>query len=540
MRPTRAPDARRPGHEAAGEWPQPSLWTMLEARVERTPERVYLIEGREGGRQYTFGDLHARAARIAAALHRLGVRPGDVVSWQLPNWFEGAALAVAIDRLGAVSNPIITIYREREMTFVCRQAGGRVLVVPGVVRGVDHRELARAVRAAAPDLEHVLTGRAEPGPGMRALEALEATPAEPLPPTRHGPHDVSMLFYTSGTTADPKGVLHTPSTLGAVIRFQAELLHPSPDDRSLLQFPLPPLGGVVMFVILPVAHGSSTVFMETFDPELAVDLIERHRITSAGGPPAVLQAMFAARNFSPEKVRSVRGSGAGAADVSPELMREAKERFGGALVHRSYGMTECPMFTSGAPGDPEEKRFGTDGRPVPGCGARLVDEAGRPVGAGVEGELQVYGPQLCVGYLDPALNVAFTPDGFLRTGDLAVVDDEGFIRITGRRKDIIIRKGENLSAKGIEDDLAAHPKVADVAVIVVPDAQSGERVCACVVLRPGAESLTLAEVRAFMEARGVMRPKVPEQLEALPELPRNATGKVRKDALRARFRAARG
>src|SRR5439155_1233461 len=184
-----------------------------------------------------------------------------------PAW----ARAVAIDRLGAVSNPIITIYREREMSFVCRQAGARVLVVPGVVRGVDHRELARAVRAAAPDLEHVLTVRAEPGPGMRALEALEAAP--PSRPTPHGPHDVSMLFYTSGTTADPKGVLHTPSTLGAVIRFQAELLHPSPDDRSLLQFPLPHLGGIVMFVMLPIAHGSSTVFMESFDPELAVDLI---------------------------------------------------------------------------------------------------------------------------------------------------------------------------------------------------------------------------------------------------------------------------
>src|SRR5881396_2208441 len=507
MRPTRPPDERRARHEATGEWPQPSLSAMLAERARRTPERVYLIEGRrEGGRSYTFGDLAARAGRMAAALLGLGVRPGQVVSWQLPNWFEGAALAVAIDSIGAVSNPIITIYREREVSFVCRQARSRVLVVPGVVRGVDHRELGRAVRAAAPDLEHVLTVRTEPGPGMRALEALEERAATPLPPNPHGPHDVSMLFYTSGTTADPKGVQHTPSTLGAVIRFQAELLHPSPDDRSLLQFPLPHLGGVVLFVILPVAHGSSTVFMETFDPELAVDLIERHRITSAGGPPAVLQAMFAAKNFAPEKVRSVRGSGAGAADVTPELMREAKERFGGALVHRSYGMTECPMFTSGARGDPEDKRFATDGRPVPGC---------------VAGELEIYGPQLCVGYLDPQLNAAFTADGFLRTGDLAVVDEAGYLRITGRRKDIIIRKGENLSAKGIEDELAAHPKVADVAVIGVPDAVSGERVCACVVLRPGAMSLTLAEVRAFMEARGVMRQKIPEQLEVVAELPRN-------------------
>src|SRR5439155_1260623 len=383
MQATRPPDERRARHEAAGEWPQPSLSAMLAERVGRTRERVYLIEGRrEGGRSYTFGDLAARAERMAGALLGLGVRPGEVVSWQLPNWFEAAALAVAIDRIGAVSNPIITIYRERELSFVCRQARARVLVVPGVVRGVAHRELARAVRAAAPELEHVLTVRAEPGAGMRALEALEQPPT--APPAPHGPHDVSMLFYTSGTTADPKGVLHTPSTLGAVIRFQAELLHPSPDDRSILQFPLPHLGGIVMFVMLPIAHGSSTVFMETFDPELAVDLIERHRITSAGGPPAVLQAMFAAKTF--------------------------------------------------------------------------------------------------------------TPDGFLRTGDLAVMDDEGFIRITGRRKDIIIRKGENLSAKGIEDDLAAHPKVADVAVIGVPDAQSGERVCACVVLRPAAGRLSLAEV----------------------------------------------
>jgi cyclohexanecarboxylate-CoA ligase len=412
-----------------------------------------------------------------------------------------------------------------------------VLVVPGIVRGVDHRELARAVRERAPDLEHVLTVRAAPGDGMQALEALEDTPASPLPPTPLGPDEVSMLFYTSGTTADPKGVLHTPSTLGSIVRFHAELLQPSPDDRSLLQFPLTHIGGLVMFVMLPIAHGSSTVFTEGFDPELALDLIERHQVTSAGGPPAVLQAMFAARNFSPAKVRSIRGSGSGAADVSPELMRETKERFGGALTYRSYGLTECPMFTSGGPDDPEEKRFGTDGRPVPGCVARIVDEAGRPVGPNVEGEIEAFGPQLCAGYLDPALNAVFTADGYIRTGDLAVVDEAGYVRITGRRKDIIIRKGENLSAKGIEDDLSAHPKVADVAVIGVPDPQSGERVCACVVLRDGAEPLGLPEVRAFMEARGVMRQKIPEQLEVLPELPRNATGKVKKDVLRRRFGA---
>jgi len=496
------------------------------------PERVYLIEGkREGGRSYTFRDLKARADRMAVALRKLGVGPGDVVSWQLPNWFEGPALACAIDRIGAVSNPIITIYREREVGFICRQARSRVLVVPGTVRGVDHRALAESARRESPELEHVLTVQADPAPGQRALEPLEEDPPGPLGPSPLGPHDVAMVFYTSGTTADPKGVLHTPSTTGAVVHAQAQILPPRPDDRSLIQFPFPHIGGVVLFLVQQLHNGTGIVMMDGFDSAVALDLIERHRVTGAGGPPVVLQGMFAAPNWSPEKVRSVRSSGSGAADVSPELMRLAKQNLG-CHVFRSYGLTECPMFSAGAPGDPEEKLHGTDGRPVPGARARIVDEQGRVVGPNVEGEIEVFGAQLCVGYLDPALNVAFTPDGFFRTGDLAVMDADGFLRITGRRKDIIIRKGENLSAKGIEDDLAAHPKVADVAVIGVPDAASGERVCACVVLKPGAPALTLDEVRTFMEERGVMRQKIPEQIEVLAELPRNATGKVRKQDLR--------
>jgi len=536
MRPTRPPDSRRPRHEATGEWPQPSLSDLLDRRAAAAPDSPYLIEGRrDGSRVFTSREVAGRAGRMAIALARLGVRPGDVVSWQLPNWMESTALAAAIDRLGAVSNPIITIYREREVEFVCRQARSRVLVVPGEIRGVDHRELARAVRDRVGTLEHVATVRADPGPGQRALESLEDDPSTPLPPSPHGPHDVTSVFYTSGTTADPKGVLHTPSTLGAVLHYHAAMFPASAGDASLLQFPITHIGGVVLFVMLPLRSGASVVLMDAWDPELAVDLVERHHVTSAGGPPAILQGMLAAPNFSSVKMRSVRLSGSGAADVSPELIRRVRERFG-AFAYRSYGMTECPMLTSGRPGDPEDKLDGTDGRPVPGAVVRLVDETGRPVGAGAEGEVEVYGPQLCVGYLDAALNSAFTADGFFRTGDLAVLDGDGYLRITGRRKDVIIRKGENLSAKGIEDELAFHPKIADVAVVGLPDPESGERVCACVVPHPGAAPPTLAEVRDFMIGRGVMRQKIPEQLELVAELPRNATGKVRKDLLRQRLR----
>jgi cyclohexanecarboxylate-CoA ligase len=538
MRPTRPPTPeRRAQHEATGAWPQPPLSTLLAARARTTPDRVFVTES-AGGR-FTFADVARRAERLAVALRRLGVAAGDVVSWQVPNWMEAAALAAAIDRVGAVSNPIITIYREQEVGFVCRQARSRVLVVPGVVRGVDHRAMARAVQETAPALEHVVTLRAEPLDGQRALEALEDDPATPLPPSPHGPHDVSAIFYTSGTTADPKGVLHTPSTLGAVLHYHAEIFGTGDDDVSLLQFPLTHIGGLLMYVMLPIARGSHVVYMDTYDPALAVDLVARLGVTTAGGPPAILQGMFGAANFSREKVRTVRTSGSGAADVSPELMRRIQEQFGDdAFVYRSYGMTECPMLTCGRRDDPLETRHGTDGRPVPGAAVRLVDDTGRPVPPGVEGEIEVFGPQLCVGYLDAALNAAFTADGFYRSGDLGVADARGAIRITGRRKDVIIRKGENLSAKSIEDDLAAHPKIADVAVVGVPDAASGERVCACVVLAPDAGSLTLAEIRAHMEARGVMRQKIPEQLDVVAELPRNATGKVRKDLLRARLRGA--
>lgn len=537
MEPTFLLPSRRPLHEAAGEWPSPSFSDLVSRRARDAGQRPFIIEARRGdARRYTFADVDARANRMAMALHGLGVRAGDVVSWQLPNWVEGVALAIAIDRLGAISSPIITIFRAQEITFVCRHTRSKVLVVPGLIRNFDYREMARTVASQCPDLEHVLTVRAAPLAGQRALEDLETDGRPPTLPGGRDPHQVSMVFYTSGTTADPKAVLHTPSTLGGLIGAHARAFACTPQDRGLMQFPFPHIGGITMFGLLPATHGSSAVLMDGFDPELAVDLIDEYQVTSAGGPPAVLQAMFAAPNFSSDKVRSVRVSGSGAADVSPDLIRTAKELLG-AVAYRSYGLTECPMFTSGRPGDAEIQLHGTDGRPLPGCIARLVDETGNVVSAGVEGEIEAFGPQMCVGYLDPTLNAAFTSDGYFRTGDLGVLDADGFLRITGRRKDIIIRKGENLSAKGIEDELASHPTIKEVAVVGVPDAVTGERVCACIVPRPGMSAPSLAVLRDFMQARGVMAQKIPEQLELLDELPRNAVGKVRKDLLRARFRA---
>jgi len=530
-------EQRRRGHESRGEWPHPNLTTVLARRVQATAERVLFVDG---DRRFTAVDVQRAADRLAAGLAALGIRAGDVVSWQLPNWIEAVFLTCALDRIGAISNPLLPILRERELSFICCQIGARALVVPGRLRGVDHRDLAAVVRRESGALEHVLVTRAEPAPGQRSFDRLLDTPLDqPLPPSPLGPHDVATIFFTSGTAAEPKGVLHTPSTLGALIAAAREVRGTDADEVGILWFPVTHMGGIAFFLMQPLVDGSRAVFLEQFDAELALTVIEREAVTSAGAPPPILQALLQAKGFRRERVRSVRIVGLGAADVPPPLMRAVATEFG-AFVYRAYGMTECPMATAGHRDDPEEKLMSTDGRPVPGALVRVVDAAGRPLPANTEGEIELFGAQLCVGYVDARLSAeAFTADGFLRSGDLGVLDIEGHLRITGRMKDIIIRKGENLSAKAIEDELHAHPRIADVAVIGVPSPTSGERVCACIVQRPDAgPALSLEELRTFMIARGVMAQKVPEQLELVDALPRNAMGKVVKSELRRRFRSS--
>jgi acyl-CoA synthetase (AMP-forming)/AMP-acid ligase II len=527
------PNNRIEHHQTAGEWPVPGLASLLDERCRDTPDRVGFVDG---AMRLSFRVLAERAGRLAAGLQGRGIGPGDVVSWQLPSWWEAAALAVALDRIGAISNPIIPIYRERELSFIARQAGARALFVPGRFRSFDYRDLASTVQRENPSLEHIVVVRDQPPAGAASFDDLLAE-ASPVAQHPRGPHDVSMLFYTSGTTSEPKGVMHTNSTLGAFTRTNASIALGTDEDVGLLQFPLTHIGGLAAFVILPILRGSRAIYLDVWDPERALDLIESEHVTSAGGPPAILQGILRAKGFSPQRVRSVRIAGTGAADIPPELVREIRRRFG-AASYRSYGLTECPMLTSGVSSDSEEKCAYTDGRPTPGCVVRIVDEMGAVLPAGAEGEIEAFGPQMCVGYVDDRLDAAaFTADGFIRTGDLGVVDAGGYVRVTGRKKDIIIRKGENLSAKAIEDLLYEHPAVADAAVIGVPDAASGERVCACVVLREGAAPLTLEQLRSFMESKQVMRQKIPEQIELLTALPRNATGKVLKYELRRRFGA---
>ena len=399
-----------------------------------------------------------------------------------------------------------------------------MLISGGEWRGFDYRVLAEAVRT--PDLSAVVIVRDRPLPGQLSFAELSDGEADPSPVPKRDAGAPHSLFYTSGTTAEPKGVVHCAASLQAFVRLQSGLFASEEGRVSILWFPLTHIGGICAFAIQPVLSGTRVVFVEPFDPEESLRLIESENVTQAGAPTPILQALLASPAFSPERVASVRVSGIGATDVPEALVHEVREKLG-AFVYRSYGLTECPMATAGRRGDPERALVASDGRAMPGVEIRLRGGPGPD-----EGEIELRGPQLCLGYLDAQrTREAFTEDGFLRTGDLAQRDPGGFLRVTGRKKEIIVRKGENLSARAIEEALLGLPEVADAAVFPVPDPVSGECACACLVAA-GVARPPLPELAQAMHAAGVMPHLVPERLQWLDELPRTPTGKVRKHELR--------
>jgi acyl-CoA synthetase (AMP-forming)/AMP-acid ligase II len=490
-----------------------TLWGLLAQRAAASADRPMLLDERD--RRVTFGECLARSERIAAGLLALGIGEGTPVTWQLPTRIESVLLSLALARLGAVQNPILPIYREREVGAVLRETDACWLFVPGVFRGFDFAAMARALREAAGGRFEIL----EVDGGLP-----EGDPARLPPPPADG-SVVRWLYTTSGTTAAPKCARHTDATLIAGGTGLAVALDARPDDVGSIPFPYTHIGGPDYLVML-LLRGMSAVLLESFVPEPALAVFRRHRVTLSGGSTAFYQAFLAEQRKRPGTpiLPSLRALAGGGAPKPPELFWQVRRELGIPILH-GYGMTECPMIASGTPADGDEQLANTDGKPVLGCEVRIV-----------EGEIRVRGPMLCRGYTDPALTAAaFDADGFFRTGDLGHLRADGHLVLTGRSKELILRKGENVSPREIEDLLAAHPSVAAVAVIGLPDPERGERVCAVVETRPGAAPLDFAAMQAYCRAAGLMTQKIPEQLEVVDALPRNATLKILKHVLRERF-----
>jgi len=506
-----------------------TLWELVTQRAERTPDARMLIEADD--RITTFGQFAREAERVAAGLHRLGIGPGTEVTWQLPTSAPAIILSVALARLGARQNPVIHLYGRKEVSAILTQNRSSFYIVPARMPGErDYVELAESVCASLAAPPVLITFDASIA--ADDASALPAAPADGTTPR--------WVYYTSGTTSEPKGALHTDSTLMAAGQVYAELLGVGPSDVGTIAFPFAHVGGPMNLVML-LARGMSAVLLPKFSVEEAVRIYRRHGVTLTTGSTAHYLAYLGEQRKQPDVpvVPTLKVMSGGGAAKPPELYFEARRELNCTIAH-CYGMTEAPMIAGGSPRHSDDQLAYSDGQPVAGMEIRIVRADESLAGIGESGEIRVKGSTVCKGYTDPRLNFdAFDADGFFRTGDLGMRCADGHIALTGRLKDVIIRKGENVSAREIEDILYQHPKVAGAAVIGLPDRERGERVCAVIELRDPNAPLQFGEMLEFFEAAGMMRQKIPEQLEIVESLPRNETfNKVLKFKLRDMFAKA--
>jgi cyclohexanecarboxylate-CoA ligase len=495
----------------------------VEQRAARTPDALIAIDDR--GERITFGEFRDRAEVVAAGLHHMGINEDSVVSWQLPTWLESLVLAAALARLAAVQNPIIPLNREREVGFIVKQLRADLLIVPSTWRGFDFAQMAAGIQQVNPGLKVLVSDRMLPAGDPSTL---------PPPPVADEDPPIRWVLYTSGTTADPKGARHTDVSLMHSAYGMCERMQMTAADRNAIAFPVTHIGGLTL-LFGDLIVGSASILLETFT-DAGIAVLAREGVTLAGSGTPFNLAYLRAQRDQPDRplFPAVRAFPGGGSSRPPELNRQMRDVFGVGILS-GYGLTETGFLAFAHIDDPAEAVETTEGRAYPGCEIRLVDGVGSPVPAGVEGEICARGPMIMRGYVDDNLDTAFDADGYFHTGDLGILDASGYLSITGRLKEIIIRKGENISALEVENLMHSHPAVGECAVIGLPDPTTGERACAVVVLAPQSMTLTLDQLREHLRARGLSMHKIPEQLEIVDFLPKNATGKVTKRVLQAQF-----
>jgi acyl-CoA synthetase (AMP-forming)/AMP-acid ligase II len=534
------PDELQRRYREEGFWGDEGLGATLHRLIGGLAERDFRIWSRVRPFQDDLGGVYRRALGFAAGLRRLGVGPGDVVAFQLPNWAEAAETFYGVAALGATLVPIVHFYGPKELRYILDESGARVLVTADRFGRLDYLAGLEALRPELPGLEHVIVVRSEQGAALPAdVRPFESViDASPLTePVTVDPDWPAVVGYTSGTTAAPKGVIHTHRSMVFEARQLAANMPPM-ERPALVGAPVAHAIGMLGGLLLPLQHRVAIHLLDLWEPALVLDAMVKADLSSGNGATYFLTSLLDAPGFGPEHAERMPWVGLGGSPV-PVAVSERAEALG-IKVTRNYGSTEHPSTTGSKADAPLEKRHRTDGRPLPGVELRLVGDDGRDVGLGEPGEIWSRGPDLCAGYTDPALNEAFTADGWYRTGDVGVLDADGYLTITDRLKDIIIRGGENVSAAEVEEILQRMPAVAEVAVVAAPDPRLGEHGCAFVRVLPDAGAPDLAALREHLEAAGLARQKWPEELRVVPDFPRTPSGKIVKAELRRRLREEGG
>ena len=516
----------------SGAWADLTIAELAEQRAEADPDGIALIAGET---QMSWAALLADARALAASLRSLGLVPGDVVSFQTPNWAEAAVINLAAALSGLVINPIVPIYRDAEVGMMLADSGAKALFTAGSFRNYDYAAMAERLRPLLPALRHIVTVRSESAMTLESLIAQGRGHSFERPSV--DPGSVKMLLFTSGTTGRPKGVLHSHNTLYRVLQQSARHWGISPGDAMLMPSPVTHVSGYGNGLELPFVAGTRTVLMESWNAAEAIALIERHQVTGTVAATPFLVELAKAASAAGKRLPSFRFFACGGAAVPPDVIPAANRAFERCRAFRVFGSSEVPLVTLGYPAAADEMLAATtDGAPIDYT-VRVVDDAGHDVAPGADGEILARGPAMFLGYCDRLqTEEAITPDGYFRTGDIGCITPEGALLITGRKKDLIIRGGENISAKEIEDVLHAHPAVEEASVVAMPHARLGEGVCAYVILRSDAVADADA-LAAHVAASGLARQKIPERFEIVSELPRTASGKIRKDQLRLDIKA---
>lgn len=532
-------DAKRLAREArAGFWPNRTIAGYLDDNVASRPDAKYVTAYRADQAEplsLTYAELSSLVDNIAAGLRQFGVRHGDVVSFQIPNWWQFMAIHLACVRAGAISNPLMPIFRERELEFMVARSGSKVLIVPHSFHGFEHEDLANRMKKKIAGLEHVVV---IDGNGNNSFES------ELLRPPRQGPHgdqpglqpnDVMKIMYTSGTTGEPKGVMHTSNTILSSMKGTTERLDLTRNDVIFMPSPFGHSIGFCYGILMSLYLGAELVTMDAWDPLRAADIIERHGVSFMFGATPFLSDLTNLPGMEGRRLDQFKTFLTAGAPVPPALVDRATSVLG-ANILAGYGMTELGLVSTVLSTDPDRGR-GTDGCALPHVELCVVDAAAQPVAPGMEGELQCRGSSMFVGYYRRPDLYELDTQGWFSTGDLAKMDADGYIRIVGRSKDIIIRGGENIPVVEVENLMHEMSEIIEVAIVGMPDKRLGERGCAFVSLHNG-KDLTLSQVTDFLERQNLARQYLPEKLVIIDDLPKTPAGKVQKFELRELLRRA--
>lgn len=535
---------RRAQMIAQGLWHDRTINDELDACQAACPDKQALTAFRvEAGdvRRFSYRELAQMADRVAVGLARLGVQKNDVVACQLPNWWQFTVTYLACSRIGAVINPLMHIFRERELNFMLKHGEAKVIVAPKSFRGFDFEQMITAIQPALPHLKHIVV---VDGQGANSFEALLSGPAlenEPdaaaiLSAHRPGPDDITQLIYTSGTTGEPKGVMHSANTVMANIIPYSQRLQLDAEDVVLMASPMAHQTGFMYGLMMPIMLKASAVLQDIWEPKKAVEIIQTEKASFTMASTPFLTDLTRAVTENKTPVPSLKTFLCAGAPIPGPLVEQARAALGTKIVS-AWGMSENGAVTLIRLDDPDERAFTTDGLPLPGVELKVVDvdASGPALPPGTQGKLYLRACSNFGGYLHrPHLN-GTDAEGWFDTGDLARIDAQGYVRITGRSKDVIIRGGENIPVVEIESLLYKHPAVAMAAIVAYPDERLGERACAVVVTKPD-QTFDMPTMVAYLKEQKVAIQYIPERLEVRDSMPSTPSGKIQKFKLREDLR----